>query len=75
MLKALRLTIGGLLTAAGVIFFILPGSILFLIGGLLLLSYDWPRARTLLAHCQKGMSRSARKLDAILLSRKLRKRT
>ena len=43
--KTFRIGLGSILVAAGVIFFILPGSILFLLGGLLMLSYDVPRAR------------------------------
>ena len=72
MMKTLRLTLGGLLFAAGVVLTLLPGSILLVIGGLVLLSYDWPRARGWLKFCQGSMTRSARKIDAVLLSRKLR---
>lgn len=71
-MKAIRMTLGALLVASGVIFALLPGSILVLIGGLVLLSYDWPKARRWLAHCQSSMSRGARKLDRYLLARKLR---
>ena len=72
LMKAIRLTLGALLFTAGIIFTILPGSILFVLGGLVLLSYDWPRARGWLRHCQTGMSRSARRIDRYLLARKLR---
>ena len=71
-MKKIRLTIGGILVAGGVIFAILPGSILFLLSGLVLLSYDWPRARGWLKRCQNTMSHSARKIDRYLLARKLR---
>lgn len=66
MMKSLRITIGSVLAGIGVIFFILPGSILFLIAGLLLLSYDIPAARKWLAYCQNAMSKGARKLDQLL---------
>ena len=71
-MKAIRLTLGTLIFTAGVIFTLLPGSILFVLGGLVLLSYDWPRARGWLRHCQTSMSRSARRIDRFLLARKLR---
>lgn len=71
-MKVLRLTFGGLLFVTGIIFTILPGSILLVLGGLMLLSYDWPRARGWLAFFQKSMAGSARKLDRMLLNRKLR---
>jgi len=71
-MKILRLTLGGLLFVSGIILTLLPGSILLVIGGLVLLSYDWPRARGWLKVSQNMMSSSARKLDRVLLSRKLR---
>ena len=73
MLKAFRLTLGTLFFVGGIILTLLPGSILLVIGGLMLLSYDWPRARTLLRFFQNQMSASARKLDRFLLARRLRK--
>lgn len=72
MAKHLRISIGGLLLAAGVILFILPGSMLFVLLGLIILSYDIPQARNWLKSCQNSMSRSARRLDKILLQRKLK---
>ncbi|MBD3584322.1 tellurium resistance protein TerC [Salinimonas sp. HHU 13199] len=71
-MKTLRLTLGATLFAAGIILTLLPGSILLVLGGLLILSYDWPKARTLLKYFQTGMRRSACKADAFLLARKLR---
>lgn len=73
MIKKIRITVGCLLAAFGVIFFIVPGSMLLLILGLLMLSYDFPTARNWLRICQKSMSQSAQKLDRMLLNRKLRK--
>ncbi|GEA13141.1 PGPGW domain-containing protein [Alteromonas sp. KUL49] len=71
-MKYIRLTLGGLLFATGIIFTILPGSILLVVGGLMLLSYDWPRARQWLKFNQNLMSKGARKLDRFLLLRKMR---
>lgn len=73
MTKTLRITLGSILTGIGVIFFILPGSILFLLAGLFILSVDVPVARNWLKVCQSGMSRSARRLDSFLLGRKLKR--
>lgn len=72
MKKTLRISAGSVLVAIGVVFFILPGSILFLVAGLFMLSFDVPLARQWLERCQKGMARSARVLDRFLLSRKLK---
>ena len=71
--KTLRISIGALCVAAGVILFILPGSMFVLLGGLLLLSYDVPRARSWLRVCQTSMSNGARRLDRFMLNRKLRR--
>jgi len=71
-MKIVRLTLGGLLFIAGIVLTLLPGSILLVIGGLVLLSYDWPRARGWLKVSQNMMSVSARKVDRILLMRKFR---
>jgi uncharacterized protein YjeT (DUF2065 family) len=75
MYKNLRLAFGSVLVLAGIVFFILPGSILMVLGGLMLLSYDVPQARNWLKVCQRSMSQSARKLDTFILNRKLRRRT
>jgi Mg2+/citrate symporter len=72
MKKRLRTTVAILAIIIGVVFAILPGSILFLIGGLMLLSIDYPIARKWLKKCQNSMSKTARKLDRLLLRRKLR---
>jgi uncharacterized membrane protein YbaN (DUF454 family) len=72
MKKRLRITLGALLAIFGVVFFILPGSIFVLLLGLVMLSYDVPKAREWLRTCQKAMSKSARKLDKIILDRKLK---
>jgi uncharacterized membrane protein YbaN (DUF454 family) len=71
MLRTLRIVIGALFTLVGVVFAILPGSILFLLSGLVLLSMEFPKMRKALGHCQKAMQTSARKLDRYLLKRKL----
>ena len=72
MKKKLRIAFGALLAAFGVIFFILPGSMFVLLLGLLMLSYDVPKARDWLRTCQNTMSKSARKLDKMILDRKLK---
>lgn len=73
-MKYIRLSVGGLLVVTGILLTIIPGSTLIVIAGLLLLSYDWPRARGWLQFCQSSMSGGARKLDRVLLARKLRRR-
>jgi hypothetical protein len=72
MKKQIRILAGGLFTALGFIFFILPGSMFVLLLGLLMLSYDFPKARHWLGICQKSMAKSARKLDKFLLDHKLK---
>lgn len=72
MKKHLRITLGSLLALFGVVFFILPGSILVLLVGLVILSYDLPKARNWLRICQNAMAKSARKLDKLILDRKLK---
>lgn len=69
-MKSVRIGIGGICCGIGILFFILPGSILFLIGGLVLLSYDIPQARKWLAKCQSAMSNGARRLDNLIARRK-----
>ncbi|AGP85490.1 integral membrane protein TerC [Alteromonas mediterranea U4] len=56
----------------GIVLTLLPGSILLVVGGLMLLSYDWPRARGWLKYSQKTMTTGARKIDRFLLMRRLR---
>ncbi|GAB5381003.1 MAG: hypothetical protein Alis3KO_17870 [Aliiglaciecola sp.] len=72
MNKVIRVTLGVLGVLVGTVFAILPGSILFLLGGLVLLSVDFPVARKWLKKCQDGMSMGAKKLDRMILNRKLR---
>ncbi|WP_100657062.1 PGPGW domain-containing protein [Alteromonas flava] len=68
--KTLRTTIGASLLAIGVIFTIVPGSILLVLIGLVLLSIDHALPRKWLRKAQRGMTLGARKLDAWLLSRR-----
>jgi hypothetical protein len=72
MKKKIRIALGGVLAIFGVVFFILPGSMFVLLLGLMMLSYDVPKARGWLRACQNVMSNSARKLDKIILDRKLK---
>ena len=71
-MRILRLSLGAILFVGGIILTLLPGSILLVVSGLVLLSYDWPRARGWLKFSQRAMTLSARKLDRFLLMRKLR---
>lgn len=73
-MKSLRIGLGAVLAGVGIVFFILPGSILFLIAGLLVLSYDFPVARGWLRSCQKGMTKSAKALDNFFYKRRYSKR-
>ena len=73
MKNTLRLSLGAILFLTGIVLTLLPGSILLVIGGLILLSYDWPRARSWLRFFQNQMTSSARRLDRLLLNRRLRK--
>ncbi len=73
-MKSLRIGLGAVLAGVGIVFFILPGSILFLVAGLLVLSYDFPIARRWLGHCQKAMSKGARTLDNFIEKRRFSKR-
>lgn len=72
MIKNIRIACGSLLALMGVVLFIVPGSSLFLLLGLVLLSYDVPKARQWLTVCQNSMSKSARRLDRFLLRRKIK---
>lgn len=71
-MKFVRTLIGSALLIAGIIFTILPGSILFVLAGLVLLSMDYPRVRKMLRFAQNKASLGARRLDAFLLKRKYR---
>jgi hypothetical protein len=71
-MRTLRLTFGAIMLISGIVLTLLPGSILLVVGGLVMLSYDWPRARTWLKYSQKTMTTGARKIDRFLLLRKLR---
>lgn len=71
-MRVLRLTLGAILFLGGIVLTLLPGSILLVVAGLVLLSYDWPRARGWLKYSQRTMTSGARKVDRFLLLRKLR---
>lgn len=70
--KPIRITLGSIGVFIGIVFAILPGSILFLVAGLFLLSFDFPLARKWLRKSQKMMSWGARKLDNALHTRRYR---
>ena len=69
-MKLIRAIAGATLVVVGVVFTIIPGSILLVLGGLVLLSMDFIFARRFLNKAQQTMSRLARKLDLFLLNRK-----
>ncbi|PKI02191.1 PGPGW domain-containing protein [Glaciecola sp. 33A] len=69
-MRLFRTFISIVLILFGVIFSILPGSILFVLGGLMLLSIDFPPAKRFLSKVQRAMSRNAKKLDLFVLNRK-----
>ena len=69
-MKLLRTMTGATLVILGIVFTIIPGSSLFVLGGLVLLSIDFPIAKRLLSKVQSAMSLAARKLDLFLLKRK-----
>ena len=71
-MRKIRLISGAALLLVGIVLTLLPGSILLVVAGLMLLSVDWPPARGYLTRCQRGMSSSARRIDRYLLMRKLR---
>jgi len=54
-MRIVRITLGAILFIGGIVLTLLPGSILLVIGGLVLLSYDWPKARSWLKYSQKTM--------------------
>nr|WP_297347618.1 PGPGW domain-containing protein [uncultured Glaciecola sp.] len=69
-MRLFRVFTGIILILCGVIFTILPGSTLFLLGGLVLLSVDFYPARRFLTKVQRAITLSARSLDIFLLNRK-----
>jgi hypothetical protein len=71
-MKLLRSAAAITLIILGIIFTILPGSILLVLGGLVLLSVDFPQAKKFLSKTQRATSRTARKVDLFLLKRKHR---
>ncbi|GAA0852786.1 PGPGW domain-containing protein [Aliiglaciecola litoralis] len=72
-MKTIRIIIGATLVLLGIVLAILPGSILFLLAGLVVLSIDFPIARVWLKKCQSAMAIGARKLDRLMLKRRLRR--
>jgi drug/metabolite transporter (DMT)-like permease len=68
--KTVRTIAGASLVVVGVVFTIIPGSILLVIAGLFILSYDYAIARRWLKVSQDLFSQGARKLDRWLLNRR-----
>ncbi|XOV78424.1 MAG: PGPGW domain-containing protein [Aestuariibacter sp.] len=72
MNKQLRIVLGFIGVFIGTVLFILPGSIFFLLAGLVLLSIDFPLAKKWLRRSQRHMTKGANRLDRYLLARKYR---
>lgn len=71
MKKIIITFVGGSLVLIGLAFFLVPGpSLLFIIPGLVLLSFEYPTAKVWLKKAMKFMQRSAKWIDAKLLARK-----
>jgi uncharacterized protein (TIGR02611 family) len=63
--------VGSLLVLLGLVFIIVPGpSMLLIILGLFILSYEYPAAKLHLRKCMRLVRRSAQWLDQKLLHRK-----
>lgn len=71
-MKIIRTVLGSLLIVAGIVLTILPGSTLFILAGLVLISIDYKYPRKFLGKVQKSASKASRKMDSFLLSRKYR---
>ena len=71
MKKILIGLVGGLLVLMGLFFILIPGpSLLFILPGLLILSFEVPIAKVLLRKSMKLMRRTAQWIDRKLLARK-----
>jgi hypothetical protein len=69
-MRLFRVITSTILILLGVIFTFLPGSTIFLLAGLGLLSVDFYPARRFLTKAQRAISSSARRVDLFLLNRK-----
>jgi hypothetical protein len=71
MKKILIGLVGGLLVLMGLFFILIPGpSLLFIVPGLLILSFEFPIAKVWLRKSMKLMRRTAQWIDRKLLARK-----
>jgi hypothetical protein len=69
--KSFISVVGGLLILLGLVFIIVPGpSMLLIIPGLFILSYEYPLAKVWLRKCMKLLRRTAQWIDRKLLHRK-----
>ncbi|MFW8592529.1 PGPGW domain-containing protein [Glaciecola sp. 2405UD65-10] len=65
--------VGGLFVLIGLVFILLPGpSLLLIIPGLFILSYEYPLAKVWLRKCMKIMRNSAKYLDRLFRRKSLR---
>lgn len=69
--KSLISVVGGVLVLLGLIFIIIPGpSLLLIIPGLFILSFEYPVAKVWLKTAMRKMRLAAKWLDSKLLKRK-----
>lgn len=72
MKKILITIVGGFLVLLGAIFIIIPGpSLLLLIPGFYILSFEYEGAKVWLKRCQALLTKTARWIDSVILKRKL----
>jgi hypothetical protein len=71
MKKSLISIVGGSLVLLGLIFIIVPGpSLIFIIPGLVILSFEYPLAKMWLRKCMRQARRAAQWIDRKMLQRK-----
>ena len=72
MKKLIITLVGGTLVLLGTIFIIIPGpSLLLLIPGFYILSFEYDGAKVWLKRCQALLAKSARWIDKMIQKRKL----
>ena len=72
MKKILITIVGGFLVLLGAIFIIVPGpSLLLLIPGFYILSFEYEGAKVWLKRCQALLAKTARWIDSVIMKRKL----
>ena len=75
MKKILITVVGGFLVLLGAIFIIVPGpSLLLLIPGFYILSFEYDGAKVWLKRCQDLLKKSARWLDSMISKHKMKRK-